>query len=263
MFEHLDDALQPVHPMPDPEYTGVLARTAMMRRRRTVVSTTVVVALLATGGVSGLALGGPESVHAPIGAGPLLALGDPRSTSADRPLPALTVSHHANADDHTNANACPSAADGDRPTAFAAAAVAVAGPVVIPAREAVGASSVPQSASIRLHAVSAGSAAAPVTRSRGGSSGALPHPGGHPQPVHLPPPVGGGGGALVPSGPTATPVPTPTVGSGDGGAQSGDPSPEPTESAGGGDDGIGTGSETPVPTPSDTAPVVVEELAYP
>lgn len=276
MFEHLDDPRQHEHDLVA-EYGTVAALSAAHRRRRSITVTTLALSLVVTGGVSGLALGGPDSVHAPIGKGPLLAIGDPRSTSADRPLPALVAS------DRINANGCPSAADPGHPTAFAAAAVAVAGPLVLRS----GSADSGWDTSASYPAVDT---VAPPRRTGGASSpsgasgtdqasvsgavpGGAPHPPVQSHPTTpttpAPAPTDGGGGGQLPGLPSGTPTPTPpvTTGTGDpgdpgsGGTVTGtpDPSPDPSGSPGSGDPGSGA-SDGPTPIPSDPGSNPVDQL---
>src|SRR4051794_37985120 len=124
MFEHLDDPLERERDLVA-EYGAVAILAASMRRRRGIVVTTLAISLVMTGGVSGLALGGPDSVHEPVDGGPLLALGDPRSTDTNLTPLSLTGS------DRTSPGTCPTAANADRPASSAAVAVAVTDAVVV------------------------------------------------------------------------------------------------------------------------------------
>lgn len=123
MFEHLDNPFQPLLDEDGAEYAEILRRGQRLRRRHQAVVTVLSLSLVSTGGVCGLALGGPEAVHAPIGTGTLMALGDPRST--EKPVPLLTAS------EQTSNGACPSLAAFGRPATTAAVAVAVTGAVVV------------------------------------------------------------------------------------------------------------------------------------
>jgi hypothetical protein len=124
MFEHLDAALAPLLVGDGGDYADLRHRTARLRRRRNVVATAVTMSVLVTGGVSGLALEGPEDVHAPIASGPLFAIGAPRSFAQ---APSVSLSQS----ESTPPNACPSLASAGRPTSSAAVAVAVTEAVVV------------------------------------------------------------------------------------------------------------------------------------
>lgn len=277
MFEHLDDPLQHERDL-SAEYGVIAALTTAHRRRRSITVTTLALSLVITGGVSGLALGGPDSVHAPIGKGPLLAIGDPRSTSADQPLPALVGG------DRTNANGCPSAADPGHPTAFAAAAVSVTGPLVIRAgTDVTGSDAVtsypavdgvaPVGTATTGTSGPAGTSGLPQPSVPGPTPAAAPHPVTKPHPTGpttpaptTPAPTNAGGTPLpgVPGTPIPTTPPVTTGGGADGGTGTGtpDPTPDPSGSTGSGDQGTGA-SDAPTPTPSDPISGVVDQLPNP
>jgi hypothetical protein len=206
-------------------------------------------ALIATGGVSGLALGGPDAAYSPIGAGPLLALGAPRSSNAGLAPVSLTAS------ERTSPNACASLAEDGRPTSSAAVAVAVTDAVVLPAGAENGAPDA-TTAGLSLPASAPASGLRSAGGEQGAGSGTVSHPvvaaapGGRPSGGGGGSRGGGGGGAQVPpQGPSNPPVvdppavvdpPTdPPVIVDPPGNPGGDPSGEPSPSA---DPGPGDGT---------------------
>ena len=102
MLEHLDDPLQPPNSAIDPEFEDVRQRAAQRRRTQGAVAGVVVFSVLVTGGVSGLALGGPDVVHAPItDIGPnqvCVAWESSRRSTLITEFVALAVAHLGSAD---------------------------------------------------------------------------------------------------------------------------------------------------------------------
>jgi hypothetical protein len=239
MFEHLDHPQPPDVADDGPEQAEVAASASRLRLRRGMLVSTITLSLVATGGVSGLALGGPDAVHRPIGTGPLLVIGAPQSTAPVSPA-SLTSS------ERTSPNACPSLADAGRPTSSAAVAVAVTDAVVVNPdngdRSGWRGSHYPTTPTYRFPSGASsyasatapgGHSTAPSTRGGSGSTGGSSGSGS--KPVVVPevppiPPVGGGGGTIPPptdTGPGGTQNP-----GGDTGSGTESPGPvDPTESA--------------------------------